>query len=138
MALIDMNECLLSICMNVFNPYTCLSEHRTLHMKSYNWILRARIGKKCLWHDVLSWIWTEKECWADEEAMNKLRTITATSSVDGSSTRWIDQCWGSSSDKCRNGTVVNNTGDRKGRRRRYFYHRVRTCRVARMSYVQQE
>jgi hypothetical protein len=57
LAVIDMNDCLLSICMIVFNPYTCLSEHRTLHMKSYNWILRARVGKKCLWHDVLSWIW---------------------------------------------------------------------------------
>jgi len=59
LALIDMNDCLLSICMIVFNPYTCLSEHRTLYMKSYNWILRARVGKKCLWHDVLSWIWTD-------------------------------------------------------------------------------
>ena len=54
-----MNDCLLSICMSVINPYTCLSEHRTLHMKSYNWILRARVGKKCPWHDVLSWIWTD-------------------------------------------------------------------------------
>ena len=58
-ALIDMNDCLLSICMSVINPYTCLSDHRTLHMKYYNWILRARVGKKCLWHDVLSWIWTD-------------------------------------------------------------------------------
>ena len=30
-----------------------------LHMKSYNWILRARVGKTCLWHDVLSCIWTD-------------------------------------------------------------------------------
>ena len=28
-------------------------------MKSYNWILRAHVGKKCPWHEVLSWIWTE-------------------------------------------------------------------------------
>ena len=28
-------------------------------MKSSNWILHARVGKKCLWHDALSWIWTD-------------------------------------------------------------------------------
>ena len=41
------------------NPSTCLFSHRTLHMKSSNWILHARVGKKCLWHDALSWIWTD-------------------------------------------------------------------------------
>ena len=59
LALIVMNDFFFSICMSFINPYTCLSEHRILHMKSYNWILRARVGEKCLWDDVLSWIWTD-------------------------------------------------------------------------------
>ena len=41
------DEWFSSTCMHISHLYAYLSSHRTIHVKSYSWILRACVGETC-------------------------------------------------------------------------------------------
>ena len=41
------DEWFSSTCMHISHLYACLSSNRTMHVKSYSWILRACVGETC-------------------------------------------------------------------------------------------